>query len=232
MADEANQLEHFAHGRRALTTRDGQAAAALADHRASRPIPGPGAASCTAGASRGDAVRPPPGRLGGRTASHGTVGHPGALASGRDRPKSRRGGHSSCRDRPAERRSGACGGSWRHFPARLRPAVMAARAGPRTCLGIGVHPKRIAPPGLGRARYIDWLDACVHFGDLSAPLRLAAGTERPHLATRQPGRPVAARSHHPVGRAGPFARHPHGPPGVPGHRRHHGKGTCLLGEQA
>ncbi len=31
MAEEANLLVHFAHGRRALTTRDGQAAAALAD---------------------------------------------------------------------------------------------------------------------------------------------------------------------------------------------------------
>ena len=88
--------------------------------------------------------------------------------------------------------------------------------------------RRHAPAGRRGTGNVARLDACLRAGDLSARACLAAGPECPHLAARQPGRPVAARSRHPVIGTRPAARHADGPAGLSRDLRHDGAATGLL----
>ncbi len=213
---------HFAHGRRALTTRDGQAAAALADivlHGLSQ-----------------DRVR----RLAelAQRAGHAVRPAAGGLAA-RPAPRSRRSARRSgggrrvagwpaaatadpaARDRPARTRDGSCGQGRRNLPARRCPPAVAP--GPAECPGHGAgrQPGRAAPDGNRRCRDRHRLDARCHPGLLPATARLAVRPERPHLAPRRYRGPAAARPRDLRREVGAAAGHRSRPPCLPSHSRHH-----------
>ena len=224
---EASLDIHFAHGRRALTTRDGQAAAALADvllHGLSQ-----------------DRVR----RLARLAHADGTPF--GRMPDDWLRHLPRAAPLSSpvrwrqIADMPAD------------LAAILLPAIdliaegtaKAAEAGETFLRGTAraaVAPRPAARPGYGargqpgctpparheRGGDVHRLDARGHPGLLPPPLRLAARPERPYLAAQRRRGSAAAQPYHPRQPAGPAAADPGRPAGVPRDPGHHGVGTGVL----